>query len=507
MSSSHVTYFSHPEDPSLMCVHSKHSRTTTAADLHSKQSSKIEKLAGSNEKLRGKLANKEKELQDLRDKNASLDHKLSTLAIECSSISAQKISDLSKVNRHLNAQLSSMRTKCRDSDLKLVHLERMLFEKEVELHEKKNEEKTQEPVQPSEVQQLHDELEKTKKRLFESSNQNLQLKNEIKMAHKCLQQEIGTETNLSQILNGSSNWRGRAQQISILQSKIAELKEKLESDCDSFETHRSPLKRLDSVRRLEIDSLSKELDDCKNELDEVKQKLTALKTRNKNLGDDLNNYKLKTLELMEKSSNDDSYIQSLNEKISMVKFECEHKINEMESKIQQVESLKEESDFKVQRLQCQIDNMGDVIAKSESEISDLKDEKEDLEKNLKNITGDFLFSCRDMSKENYVDLMKALEDEKNHLLVMMRDLNDRCNRASIKENEQQEIITKQRTKIARLEGKIKDYEQEVEAKKAKNRRSIRISEYSNRSMSGSSISRPMSKQQDRFAAVDSLKIK
>lgn len=506
MSSSHVTYFSHPEDPSLVCVHSKHSRTMTVADLHSKQCSKIEKLTTSNEKLRGKLLTKEKELSDLREKNTAMDHKLSTLAIECSSISTQKISDLSKVNRHLNAQLSSMRTKCRDSDTKLLQLERLLFEKEVELKEKISQEMTKEPVEPSEIQQLHDELDRTKKRLFESCNQNLQLKNEIKMAHKCLQQELGSEANLSHILNGNSNWRGRAQQISILQSKIGELKEKFDSDCDSIGMTRS-INKLDSVRRLEIDSLSKELDDCKNELDEVKQKLTALKTRNKNLGDDLNNYKLKTLELMEKSKNDDSYIQGLNEKISMIKFECEHKINEMESKIKQVEFSKEESDVKVQRLQCQIENMNDASAQKENEISSLKDEKEELEKNLKNITGDFLFSCRDMSKENYVDLMKALEDEKNHLLGMMRDLNERCNRASIKENEQQEIITKQRTKIARLEGKIKDYDNEMEAKKAKNRRSIRISEYSNRSMSGASISRPVSKQPDRFAAVDSLKIK
>lgn len=35
MSSSNITYFSHPEDPSLVCVHSKQSKTTTGGDNHS----------------------------------------------------------------------------------------------------------------------------------------------------------------------------------------------------------------------------------------------------------------------------------------------------------------------------------------------------------------------------------------------------------------------------------------------------------------------------------------
>jgi chromosome segregation ATPase len=464
-------------------------------------------LSAQNEKLREKLITKEKELADMRDKNSSLDHKLSTLAIECSSISTQKISDLSKSNRHLNSKLSSMKTRCRELEMKLLQLERINFEKDVELKEQKQKERPHEIAEPSVIQQLQDDLERTKRRLFESSNQNLQLKNELKMAHKCLQQELGSDANISQILNGTSNWRGRAQQISILQNKISELKEKFDSDFESFEAARIPPKRLESARRLEIESLNKELDDCKVELEDVRQRLTALKTRNKNLGDDLNNYKLKTLELMEKSKNDDSYIQCLNEKVSMTKYECNHKIEEMRKQIEQVQRNKEDSDFEVQKLQSQIENMNQIIEQKEKDISDLNSEKEDLENNLKNVTGDFLFSCRDLSKENYVEMMKTLEDEKTQLLSMMRDLNERCNRASLKENEQHDVIMKMKTKIARLESKIKDFENEKETRKDKHRRSIRISEYS-RSMSGSTISRPASRmQENRVAAIDSLKLR
>lgn len=500
-SSTNVKYYSHPEDPSLMCVRSKNSRTTCVADLHLKQQSKIEKLSNQNENLREKLQKKEKELAELRDRNAILDHKLNTIDIERSSISSQKISELSKSNRNLNAHLNSMRNKLRESELKLAQLEREVFEKELALKEQKQREKMQEPPEPSEIHRLHEELDRTQKRFFDIKNQNCQLKNELKMAHKCLQQEVGSDVNFSQILNGTSNWRGRAQQISILQSKIAELKEKFESDYESFDS--SP-KNLDSIRRLEIDSLNKELDDCKNELEDLKQKVVALKTRNKNLGDDLNNYKLKTLELMEKSKNDDSYIESLNQKISMTKFECEHQINEMEKKIQQVEEIKSQSSLDVQKLNCEIDNLKEVMTEKDKEINKLKSERDELENNLKSVTGDFLFSCRDMSKENYVGLMETLENEKSQLINMMRDLNERCNRASLKENEQQEVIIKQRNKIARLEGKIREFENEAEARKAKHRRSIRINEYSR---STTNIARPMTQSKERLAAVDSLKLK
>ncbi len=445
-------------------------------------------------------------MEGLRVQNNELKEKMEMLAFECNAISSQKITDLSKSNRHLNAQLNSQRAKCREFESKILLLERVNFEKEIELKERKQNESAMNP-QPSELQQMGEELERTKRRLFESSNQNLQLKNELKMAHKCLQQEIGSDVNISQLLNGSSNWRGRAQQISMLQSKINELKDKFDSDFDSCESNRIPLKRLESTRRLEIESLNKELDEYKAELEDVKQKVTALKTRNKNLGDDLNNYKLKTLELMEKSKNDDNYIQCLKEKISMIEFENDHKLNEREKEIQQVEKLKEQSDLEIQKLHCHIENLNSTIIKKEDEIMSLKVEKDELENNLKNVTGDFLFSCRDMSKESYVELMNTLESEKEQLLGMMRNLNERCNKSSLKENEQHEMIVKLRAKITRLESKIKELDEEKEALKHKHRRSIRISDYS-RSMSNSNISRPTTKaKEERSVAVDSLKIK
>lgn len=65
-------------------------------------------------------------------------------------------------------------------------------------------------------------------KLFEAKNANFQLKNDLKLANKLLQQEIGdTFENLQMIIGSGNNWRGRAQIICDLQQKNSDLREKL----------------------------------------------------------------------------------------------------------------------------------------------------------------------------------------------------------------------------------------------------------------------------------------
>jgi len=100
-----------------------------------------------------------------------------------------------------------------------------------------------EPASPSEIQTLNEKLEKSQQKYFEALNQNTQLKNELKIAHKCIQQEVGENVNYTQILAGNSNWRGRAQQIAMLQSKIVELRDRFDTSSleSSFEDDRLPM--------------------------------------------------------------------------------------------------------------------------------------------------------------------------------------------------------------------------------------------------------------------------
>lgn len=467
-------------------------------------------MTNKNVKLQEKLSKKDKEISDLQDRIQSMEQALNSITLECSAVSSQKIADLSKSNRNLNSKLLSVTTKYREMEDNYHRLERQLESKINLLKEYEKPKNQERPPSPTEIQILTENLEKTKRKLFEAENSNLQLRNELKMAHKCLQNEIGCDSiNLSQILNSNSNWRGRSQQIQMLQSKISELKEKLDSiDSDSFDISNLPLKRLESVRRMEISSLTEELNDCKNELNELRSKVSALKTRNKNLTDEVTNYKVKTLDLMEKSKNDDDLVKCLNEKISMIKFECEHKLSEKEKEMAKIEQSSNDTKLKSQKLECDLNDALHTLSDKEQEIANLKSLNEELENNLRGISGDFLFSCRNMNNHDYVNLVKTLEQEKNHLLDMIEELNKRLNKQSVLESDQHDIISKHRIKISRLEAKIKELENEKEAERQKHRRGIRINEYS-RTLNGMNVNnRPSTKSNEKLLSeIDRLKFK
>lgn len=84
------------------------------------------------------------------------------------------------------------------------------------------------PQDLDKIKTLEDKLSSTSIKLFEMKNQNMQLRNDLKLAIKFLKQEIGESfDNLQSLANMNPNWRGRAQVICDLQQKVLELKEKL----------------------------------------------------------------------------------------------------------------------------------------------------------------------------------------------------------------------------------------------------------------------------------------
>lgn len=438
----------------------------------------MQKLSDENQKLNDELREKASQLAHLNDRISDLSTSLQSL--ERSSLPAEKADELKKKNRHLTAELQSMKSKFKGLEENYRGLQSEFTEKLVEMQ---NLVSQSEKPSPTEMQILNEKLEKANKKVFEILNQNAQLKNDLKMANKALQQEVGENVNVSQILAGNSNWHGRARQITMLNSKIAELKEKLDNgSLYSFETasdgERPPLKRLESVRRMEIENLSKDFNDCKSQLNDLKQKVVAYKARNKNLADEASSYKLKTLELLEKSDRDEELIKCLNEQIAIIKYECNHKVEEARKEIERVEDSNQDTYIDIEKLQCELQNKEQLLDEKNNEIVNLRLSIEELEKNLRDVSGDFLFSCRQFSKDDYLGILRSLEEEKNKLLGFVRDLTDRLDRESIKTSEQHDTVSKQRIKISRLEAKLKEIEAEKEEAKLKNRRSLRISEYS-----------------------------
>ena len=147
--------------------------------------------------------------------NEELDQKNQEITILVKKIAASEnveiIAELGRKSRELFSDLEVSRTKCVDLERKCQNLEKLLEEnlEKIEVITPK----------PSELQILSEKLSVSKQKYFDLLNENNTLKNEIKSAHKCLQQEIGENVNIPQLLAGQSNWKGRMEQISILQIK------------------------------------------------------------------------------------------------------------------------------------------------------------------------------------------------------------------------------------------------------------------------------------------------
>ena len=173
---------------------------------------------------------------------------------------------------------------------------------------------------------------------------------------------------------------------------------------------------MENIWRVEIELLTRELEETRQLLNAKTQKVVAIKTRNENLNSETITYKLKTLNLLEKSDRDEEYIKCLNEKISITKFECFSKIEEIKLKMEESENIRVQTENEKAEIQEKLEVQEKLVLEREHKIKDLNDQILVLENDLKLMFGDFLFSCKNFSKEQYLNFLKILEKEKEDVV-------------------------------------------------------------------------------------------
>lgn len=157
-----------------------------------------------------------------------------------------------------------------------------------------------------------EELHGTKVKLFDALNQNTQLRNDVKLALKCVQRETGDESlSLAQLALSQSSWRGRAQQICALQNKIAELRTQSEVQSPDTDQRVQQLRKIDAQRKQELEQLHVQLLEVKRETEDMRQKWNAQRVRNKILQDEVGSLRMRVSNLGEKSDHDDGSIAGL----------------------------------------------------------------------------------------------------------------------------------------------------------------------------------------------------
>lgn len=151
-----------------------------------------------------------------------------TISSKSAGIISAKITELCKQNRHLVAEVEGYKTKNAALERKIMQLD--IINKEQEKLDvcMCKDDPTINLANPDELKELNMKLSLVNKRLAESKNRNLELKNEILIATKILQQELGDKfTSIKELQNDLAGWKGRAQQIILLQNRVSELEDKL----------------------------------------------------------------------------------------------------------------------------------------------------------------------------------------------------------------------------------------------------------------------------------------
>ncbi|XP_034838603.1 coiled-coil domain-containing protein 13 isoform X2 [Maniola hyperantus] len=275
-----------------------------------------------------------------------------------------KITGLCKQNRHLIAEIESYKTKNALLERKIMQLD--LLNKENEKLEACLCKEEPVDINSDELKELNNKLSVVNKKLYESKNKNLELKNDILIATKILQQELGDKfTSIKDLQNDIAGWKGRAQQIILLQAKVSELEEKLNVKQKDpvqmkWKDQNQLIRELEMKKKKEADQALKDLEILKEENQELKKKLDGARCRVRNLECDATLIRQKMQTFVEKSNHDDLLINEQRNQIKNLEIyyqevlkENTSKMNKMNSEVGEYKKLAKNTDAKIDALRQQ----------------------------------------------------------------------------------------------------------------------------------------------------------
>ncbi|EDW18689.1 coiled-coil domain-containing protein 13 [Drosophila mojavensis] len=496
---------------------------------------KLMEFEQENQTLAKTITDKNQEICALKRSVDSLNEVLNSVPIDelrCnSSIAGTKILELSKKNRQMRAELEQFKNRMNKKDLQIEKLEREL---------KSNEEKLQQNGEllkkGNATEELQAKITSMQQKLFETRNKNTELQNQLKLAHKCLQHEIGEAVNVNILSNNlnQANWRGRAQQILALQQKLQELKARLDTyengACDradfmplplgtdlelgsthslkltprgvkalhspgrhsssvslgagdtggaTFDRFTPGVRKSEILHRAKVETMEKEIAALQAQLDEQRSRNLALKVRNKTLNEEMLKYKMRSNELEELSDCSGVNANTMNDKLNRQRNQYESRLEEMRNDVIRISEERDTAKRQKEELSGMNLELETQLKQKDCNIQTLQEMIKKLETDLRAVTGGFLFSCREFRKEEFVGILDALEVEKNQMMLLNKTLDERLAAERLKNDSSTDLIAKQKTRISRMDAKIRELEKELDIQSDRKKRTQRITEYAN----------------------------
>uniref|UniRef100_A0A8D0G5F7 Coiled-coil domain containing 13 n=1 Tax=Sphenodon punctatus TaxID=8508 RepID=A0A8D0G5F7_SPHPU len=343
----------------------------------------LRELVDENGRLYKLVKERDFEIRQLRKKIEEDRFALSGTSGLAGDIAATKIVELSKKNRELTAETESEKTKVKQLNNKVKELEKEVRGSTADM-----------AVLP-EVKALQDKLSAANFKAMEHRNQLQATKQELKTTQKLLASEVGEDVNIHNLLATVGSWRGRAQQILVLQGKVRELENQLAqskgrasantldeemlslTDAKKLTAQERNLLRIRSLEREKKEALEKltvEHEALQKEHEEVKKKLDASKSRNRVLSGEVKSLKEQILTLLDKGKHDDELIDALLSQQKEMQEILKHLSQQEERNKESQQSLGQQFNLEAQKQNCLVEQLKQMVAEREARLKELEEE-------------------------------------------------------------------------------------------------------------------------------------
>ncbi|XP_078486673.1 coiled-coil domain-containing protein 13-like isoform X2 [Ciona intestinalis] len=352
----------------------------------------IRELKDETGRLRKVLTEKEYEIKKTNKKISKLedDKKLLANAGVASDSASTKIVDLSKKNRELTAIMEAEKAKTFRLQQKVKDLE---YSVSNAVANSGGDSKSTKPMNVRQsfanmvssdgltLPELEEQMSILNLKSAEYRNQVQALKQELKVAHKVLSQEIGDDRVNIQLLlsSGGQGYRGRAQQVISLQGKVKELEQRLKQDevlSPKYDKNMTRIKNMEKLRKEQNDTLKEDLQKLQDNYSELQKKFDATKARNKVLMAEVKSQKSQVAVLSDKGVHDNELISTLMKQQERLQKILERQSLKEEDVTKSERQVTRELHDRRQQESAEVTRLKTLLFESEKKVKQLEEEQD-----------------------------------------------------------------------------------------------------------------------------------